>query len=191
MKEWKNAETSSGVFQGEIQLSDLANIGEWKIAAKVGADVSFFWLTFFFSDTHTNFFLVIPTQKKNKTFEVREYVPPKFEVSIELAKDFALKDGKIKAIINAKYMYGKKLRGKATVSIKEIRDGCFRHEDNSEDDKTKPLSTIIINIDGRGCVEFDIKKDLQFNVDQENNEIENYSEVFKMTVDVIENLTGL
>lgn len=41
MKNWNGVNIISGVFSGEYQLSDVPNLGEWKIKAAVGDQVSF------------------------------------------------------------------------------------------------------------------------------------------------------
>lgn len=41
MKNWNGVNTISGVFSGEYQLSDVPNLGEWKIKATVGDQVCF------------------------------------------------------------------------------------------------------------------------------------------------------
>lgn len=39
MKKWTNVKTINGVFSGEFQLSDLPNLGEWKITAAINEQV--------------------------------------------------------------------------------------------------------------------------------------------------------
>lgn len=40
IKQWKGVDTFKGVFTGELQLSDLPVLGDWKIEAKVGQEVN-------------------------------------------------------------------------------------------------------------------------------------------------------
>lgn len=42
IKQWKGVNTFKGVFTGELQLSDLPVLGDWKIEAKVGYEVNVF-----------------------------------------------------------------------------------------------------------------------------------------------------
>lgn len=39
LKVWNGVNTINGVFSGEYQLSDLPNLGDWKITATVGDQV--------------------------------------------------------------------------------------------------------------------------------------------------------
>lgn len=52
MKKWNGVNTINGVFSGEFQLSDLPNLGEWKITAAVGDEVSFSLFFLFFFQVH-------------------------------------------------------------------------------------------------------------------------------------------
>lgn len=39
IKQWKQLNTTNGVFSGEFQLSDQPNLGEWKMVAEIGDQV--------------------------------------------------------------------------------------------------------------------------------------------------------
>lgn len=138
-------------------------------------------------------------QSKIKNIEIREYVLPKFEVSIDSAKYFTIKEGKVTVIVNAKYTYGKKLRGKATVSVSGIENfGCVyqtrprrgKKGSDDEEDEGNPLVKKTIDIDGRAIIEFDIKNELKYDLEVENNKYYSSKE-FKISVKVVEDLTGL
>ncbi len=74
-----NATTTKGVFTGELQLSDFPNLGDWNIIVEVNGET------------------------KKKTFEIAEYVLPKYEVTIDTDKDVTYKDGQIRVTVRAKY----------------------------------------------------------------------------------------
>lgn len=135
-------------------------------------------------------------QKKTKNFEIREYVLPKFEVNIESPDSFTLKDGKVMALINAKYTYGKRVRGTATISISEgdnlglfYRHGRPGKNGGNDDDGINALVKRTIQIDGRAAVEFDIKNELKYDLEEESNRFYN-SKNFTIHVKLVEDLTG-
>lgn len=115
---------------------------------------------------------------------------PRFKVEIEAQDEFTVKSEVIRAVISAKYTYGKPLKGKATVSISEREPyGCppfgFRIVD-VETKEEKPLCKKVVDIDGRGSVEFDIEKDLACSYEARNREYRN----LEIGVEVEEELTG-
>lgn len=91
-------------------------------------------------------------QKKTKLIAVAEYVLPKFDVTIDAATDFSVKDGKIRAIIRSKYTYGKLVKGEAIVSLTESSTRHYYRDSASKGNSV--LKTIPIN--GKGTVEFDV-----------------------------------
>lgn len=78
IKQWLNATTTKGVFTGELQLSDFPNLGEWNINVEANGE------------------------NKKKSFEIAEYVLPKYEVTIDTDKDVTFKDGQIRVTVRAK-----------------------------------------------------------------------------------------
>lgn len=78
VKQWNRALTTKGVFAGELQLSEYPVMGDWRIV-----------ITLF-------------DQVFTKTFQVAEYVLPKFEVLIEAPKHATFKDSSVVAKIRAK-----------------------------------------------------------------------------------------
>lgn len=131
VKQFENVKLKKGVFQNELQLSDLPVMGTWKIHVKVNNE-----------------------EETVKEFEVAEYVLPKFEVSIDANPDANYKDGKIKATVKATYTFGKVAKGNATVTAEVESWAWWRNkEDNKKVSKT-------VEVDGKKFVEFDIEKDL-------------------------------
>lgn len=39
MKQWNGVNAINGVFSGEYQLSDIPQLGEWKVTAAIGDQV--------------------------------------------------------------------------------------------------------------------------------------------------------
>lgn len=124
--------------------------------------------------------------------EVAEYVLPKFAVSIESPEHFTIDGKTLYAVIHAKYTYGKPLSGKATVSVSEEDNfGCFRYRRISHDESPVDDALVrkTIDVDGSGRVEFDIAQELKYGGGERNRY---YSErSFKISVEVVESLTGL
>lgn len=78
--QYTNVTTASGVYGNELQLSSFPVLGDWTIQVDVLGET------------------------KKKMVTVAEYVLPKFEVIIETAKEVLYLDGKIRAIIRARYV---------------------------------------------------------------------------------------
>jgi len=131
VKQFDDPKFVKGVYQNELQLSDLPVMGKWKVHVEVDGK-----------------------KDEKKEFEVAEYVLPKFEFTIEANPDANLKDGKIRATVKAKYTFGKTAKGNATITAsKEAPIWFFNGNKPKEVSKT-------VDIDGKKIVEFDIEKDL-------------------------------
>ncbi|XP_046801006.1 CD109 antigen-like isoform X2 [Lucilia cuprina] len=98
--------------------------------------------------------------KTEKKFHVDKYVLPKFSVDIETAKDIAY-DIPLKITIRSKYTYGQPVKGQATIAI------------DAQYGKLKTQKTI--KVDGKGHVEFDLRKDLGLEKPNFNSGYGNYS----------------
>jgi Macroglobulin domain MG3/MG2 domain len=131
VKQYDNPKFHKGVFQGELQLSDLPVMGTWHINVKVnGAD------------------------ETKKSFDVAEYVLPKFEVTIDANPDANYKEGKIRATVKAKYTFGKVAKGNATVTA-QLDRGYYYWRGHEEQEKKVSKS---VDVDGKKIVEFDIEE---------------------------------
>lgn len=139
VKQFENVRLLKGVYENELQLSDLPVMGVWKIHVKVDNGDEVF-----------------------KQFEVAEYVLPKYEVIVDSTPHVTFKDGKIVATVRAKYTYGKPVRGQATISAYPVlwlgavqpfvQDSIVRK---------------VIEVDGKGTAEFDIRSELKIEGDYE------------------------
>ncbi|XP_023305796.2 CD109 antigen-like isoform X4 [Lucilia cuprina] len=98
--------------------------------------------------------------KTEKKFDVDKYVLPKFSVDIETAKDIAYEDT-LKITLRSKYTYGKPVKGQATITI-DAQNGQLKTEK-------------VIEVDGKGHVEFDLEKDLGLEKPDFNNRYGYYS----------------
>ncbi|XP_021920080.1 CD109 antigen-like isoform X2 [Zootermopsis nevadensis] len=152
VKQWSRALTTKGVFSGELQLSQSPVLGDWNIT------------------------VVVMDQYFYKTFQVAEYVLPKFEVRIDAPAHATFKDSHLAATVHAKYTYGKAVKGEATVTIyPTYYSGLLQPIFQNPVRKVVP-------IDGKVNVEFDIAKDLKLGDDYERS--------IQIDVAVEEALTG-
>jgi CD109 antigen len=139
IKQYENVRLLKGVYENELQLSDLPVMGVWKIHVKVdgGDDIT-------------------------KDFEVAEYVLPKFEVIVDSNPHVTFKDGKIVATVRAKYTYGKPVKGQATISAYPVLwlGGVQPFVQDS-------IVRKVIEVDGKGTTEFDIRSELKIEGDYE------------------------
>ncbi|XP_058816280.1 thioester-containing protein 1 allele R1-like, partial [Topomyia yanbarensis] len=132
IKQWHDAKLVKGVFESELPLSSAPVLGRWLINVEA-----------------------LGTTKAQE-FEVDEYVLPKFEVSVESPGITTFKDGKVKAIVRAKYTYGKPVKGEATVSA--YPDFRFHYVQPFERDV---ITRKTVPIDGKGSVEFDLRDEIK------------------------------
>lgn len=135
IKMLENVKLHKGVYQDELQLSDLPVLGTWNINVQCNGKTEF-----------------------TKSFSVEEYTLPKFELKIDANPDANFKDGKIFATVSAKYTFGKIAKGTATVTAELVNNRWYwRHQGNSEE--TKVVKTIEVN--GKNPIEFDIESELK------------------------------
>lgn len=161
IKQFDDPQFNKGVFQSELQLSDLPVMGTWKIHVKVNDG-----------------------EETVKDFDVAEYVLPKFEVSIDSTPDITFKDGKIIATVKANYTFGKIAKGNATVFAEVTNQYGHRHfgwHHQSIDDADKVSKTV--EVDGKKFVEFDLVEDLKITDT-------NYERKVKLTASFKEELSG-
>ncbi|XP_039279526.1 CD109 antigen isoform X2 [Nilaparvata lugens] len=153
VRQWNRVLTTRGVFTGELELSQSPVLGDWNIT------------------------VTVLDQMFHKTFQVAEYVLPKFEVTIDVPKHATFKDSKVVATVRAKYTYGRNVKGEATVTAypqyySSIIQPVFH----------APVRKVI-PIDGKVTAEFDLVKEL-------NLKDESYERPIQIDVTVEEALTG-
>nr|BAR45613.1 thioester-containing protein 2 [Scolopendra japonica] len=96
IKQWRNVTFTHGVYSGEFQLSDQVNFGGWMINVNHKANIL-----------------------RSTSITVEEYVLPKFEVNIHLPKFIISNDTDLTAFVDARYTYGKPVRGKLVLNISD------------------------------------------------------------------------
>lgn len=105
---------------------------------------------------------------------------PKFDVKIDSSDHFNVKDSQVRAIVRAKYTYGKLVKGRATITVKPTSFLAWSTR--------KETDTIAktIPIDGKGTIDFDITDDLHIHPDEFKR-----STSYALSVVVVEHLTGI
>ncbi|XP_061425551.1 LOW QUALITY PROTEIN: CD109 antigen-like [Lethenteron reissneri] len=94
VQQWRGLTSASGVVSADFPVSDQPLLGQWQIIVH-GEGVD-----------------------KQQPFTVAEYVLPKFEVLLKLPSFVAREDGQgVSGTVEAKYTYGKMVRGNATVTL--------------------------------------------------------------------------
>lgn len=139
-----------GVYTQELQLSKNPPLGVWNI--NVNAD----------------------QQTQVKSFEIAEYVLPKFEVTVTSPKDLTYSDRSARLTIGAKYTYGGNVKGTAVVTI--TAQGW------SSSPSTAALIERKVEVNGSGNVEF-LVSELKVSP-------QNFQDTFDVKASVTESLTG-
>ncbi|XP_055853354.1 thioester-containing protein 1 allele R1 [Episyrphus balteatus] len=139
IKTTRNVRFTSSVLTDELQLSTFPVLGEWSINVEVHGD------------------------QHKQTFEIAEYILPKFEVAIDTAKHAIYKDGKITATVRSRYAFGKPIKGEATISVYPKFFGSLQPF------VFDLITRKVVPIDGKAYVEFDIKEELKFKEDFERD----------------------
>ncbi|XP_043550883.1 complement C3-like [Chiloscyllium plagiosum] len=97
------AKDASGITGSTFKVPEIVNIGVWKIAAS------------YKEASHVNY---------TTEFEVKEYVLPSFEVTLEGEKHFFyVDDNRLDVSITARFTYGKPVEGRAFVMFGIMKDG--------------------------------------------------------------------
>ncbi|XP_011643182.1 CD109 antigen-like [Pogonomyrmex barbatus] len=131
IKQWNRPPVTHGIFGSELELSQSPVLGKWKLIANVG------------------------DQTFEKEFEVAEYVLPNFEVTIDSPKHVQFKESKITATVQAKYTYGKPVKGEATITVyPDIFSGVIQPIFQQPVRKVVPIN-------GKVTVDFDILSELR------------------------------
>ena len=108
VRRWDREFTTKGVFAGQLELAISPVMGDWNITVDVSGQVF------------------------TKTFQVAEYVLPKFRVEIDLPDYGTLQETTTTAIIRASYAFGGPVVGEATLSVYPIYKSSTLQPFNSE-----------------------------------------------------------
>ena len=93
-----------GMAETSLTLSTEPNLGLWKISAGLEG-----------RDTHPDIPSAPGGWKAQLDVRVEEYVLPKYEVSVDLAKEWVLADEPVTGAVSAEYSFGKPVRGEVEV----------------------------------------------------------------------------
>ncbi|XP_033744250.1 LOW QUALITY PROTEIN: CD109 antigen-like [Pecten maximus] len=94
IKQWIDySDPPSSVFKGELQLSEVTNTGVWRISVQQ------------------------LSTKQDKTFEVREFVLPRYEVNLKLPSFGVTTDDFFTGKVSATYTFGKPVKGELIVLL--------------------------------------------------------------------------
>nr|AIN40971.1 C3 complement component [Ginglymostoma cirratum] len=97
------AKDNTGITGSTFKIPEIVNIGVWKIAAS------------YKEASHVNY---------TTEFEVKEYVLPSFEVTLETEKHFFyVDDNSLEVAVTARFTYGKPVEGRAFIMFGIMKDG--------------------------------------------------------------------
>lgn len=130
IKQFDDVQLIKGVFQNELQLSDSPVLGNWSIVVKVDNQ-----------------------PETINSFEVAEYVEPRFEVTIVANPYTNYVDGRINATGQVKYALAQSVQGTVSVTAKVQGDGNRWEQDVKK--------SCVVDAHGKFSFDFNIKKDFQ------------------------------
>ncbi|XP_071955990.1 pregnancy zone protein-like [Antedon mediterranea] len=134
--QWDNVKADEGLVDLQFQLSDEPMLGRWKITARVG------------------------NRPVIQSFEVEEYVLPKFEVLTETPSAIYIRDKSFKMKVCGVYTYGQPVRGSVNATL------CFKYSWRD----CVPETTVVkysedTGVDG--CSEFEVtSEELKWDISQ-------------------------
>jgi CD109 antigen len=164
IKQWQNITLTNGVFKGDLKLSREPAKGRWTLHFTYGA----------------------PDNRvvKTKNLEVAEYVLPKFEITTSQPVYNTFKSGKVVFGVEAKYTYGKPVKGTVTVKIAKKGNGYSVPSWRRRGRKSSPKYTYkVIPIDGNATIEIGLAE-----LDLEQDDTVKTRKTLSLTV--LEELTG-
>lgn len=91
VRRWDRVFTTKGVFAGQIELADTPVMGDWNITVDVSG------------------------QLFSKSFQVAEYVLPKFKVDVDLPEYGTFDETTTTAIVRASYAFGGPVVGEVSL----------------------------------------------------------------------------
>jgi CD109 antigen len=138
IKQWSNIKLVNGVFKSDLKLSREPAMGYW-------------YLYFSYGSNNNRV-----TQTKN--FEVAEYVLPKYEVITSEPVYNTYKSGKLIFGVEAKYTYGKPVKGTVTVKIDNQQAYYSWNKRSSRGQRPERYTYKVIPINGKAVVELDLKE---------------------------------
>lgn len=151
VRQWTFAKLNKGIFESSYQMAAVPVLGTWTITVTVD-DNSI-------------------SNDKVQSFEVMEYVLPKFAVKAWPSKTLLIEDRKISLNIESHYTFGQRVEGKVQVDL--YLDKYSKRSSH----KT------IQNINGKAVVEFQLGEELEVDEPEDHTMV-------KMTVAVTDSITN-
>lgn len=128
VRQWREVENSRGLASLEMALSADPPMGKWTITVEVEG------------------------KSEKQTFVVKEYVLPKFEVTVTPPKYLLPDTPLIQGTVCAKYTYGKPVRGMMGLEICYINE--YYYYGGGVQNDVRPCHKSLVEIDG--CYEFSV-----------------------------------
>jgi CD109 antigen len=138
IQQWQDVKTQNGVFKGDMKLSKEPTKGKW---------------TLYFSHG-TGFNKVIQT----KSFEVAEYVPPKFEIITSLPVYNTIEDDEVIFGVEAKTTYGTPVKGTVTVKFDNPIYNSWTKWNSRGRPRPEEYVYKVLPIDGKATVKLNHKE---------------------------------
>ncbi|ROI63303.1 Pregnancy zone protein [Anabarilius grahami] len=154
--QWTNVSSTGWILQLSHQLNSEAQIGMYTLKAFIG------------------------DRGVSQVFEVKKYVLPKFDVTVNTSQTYSVADVGLKVEACAKYTYGQPVPGQALVEV--CRDPL-----QYVPDVTRLCLSKTAKMNATGCASFTIETSVFFNTKFENG----LQDLFVVTVNVTEEGTDV
>ncbi|XP_048039618.1 alpha-2-macroglobulin-like [Megalobrama amblycephala] len=154
--QWTNISSTGWILQLLHQLNAEAQIGMYTLKAFIG------------------------DREISQVFEVKKYVLPKFDVTVNASETYSVADVGLKVEACAKYTYGQPVPGQALVEV--CRDPL-----QYVPDVTRLCLSKTAKINATGCASFTVETSVFFNTKFENS----LQDLFVVTVNVTEEGTDV
>lgn len=118
-----------GVFVGDYAISESPHLGEWSIHVRVDNG-----------------------EETSRSFEVSEYVLPRFSANIISSPNVLLSDGKFKVTIFGEYTFGEFVYANAVVSAKVFESSSSKHQ--------TAVKVKTATVSAKKTIEFDMIREL-------------------------------
>jgi len=167
MRQWNNVTLEEGFVSFSLNTSTKPVLGKWKIVAKMGS------------------------LKEEITIELKEYVLPKFQVTITPPSFLTVTSKHVKIEVCARYSYGKKVYGEAKVKLCRVNRYRYSWRRYDAPDAPAPASDCHqITAKIHGCRTFKVDS-TELNIKPQSSTYGSARFDVEMEADVKEFATGL
>ncbi|ESP05271.1 hypothetical protein LOTGIDRAFT_227923 [Lottia gigantea] len=156
MKQWLNESSPSGLISLEFGISKEPVLGMWSIESELEGQI------------------------KKTPFEIKEYVLPKFEVTLSVPNYITIESETINGEVCAIYTYGQPVKGRLKVSI------CLKGSEDSRFSQPRPCLYFQGEIEG--CHKFSLNTS---HLELKNEKFTIQNQVLNTTASVLDNATGI